>query len=165
MLRVRSYIPSDRAFVLSLAPRLAIGMQPWRDLQLWLITVEKWLTESINQHNQKTMVLVAEDEQGERLGFATVSHSTHFTGQRQAYIGELATSEIVEGHGVGTALVEACEQWAREQGYTILTLSTGAANARALNFYYHLGFHNEDVTLTKLLFPKMEENAPPTFLP
>jgi ribosomal protein S18 acetylase RimI-like enzyme len=146
MLRVRPYVPIDRAFVLRLAPRLSIGMQPWRDLGLWLATVEGWLNESINQHNQKTMVWIAEDEQGERFGFATVSHSTHFTGQRQAYIGELATSETVEGRGVGTALVEACEQ-----GYTLLTLSTGAANVRALGPYHHLGFHDEDVTLTKLL--------------
>jgi GNAT superfamily N-acetyltransferase len=151
MLRVRPYVPNDHAFVLSLVPRLAIGMQPWRDLALWLRTVEGWISESIDQHNQKSMVLIAEDERGERLGFATVSHSTHFTGQRQANIGELATRETVEGHGVGTALVEACEQWAREQGYTLLTLSTGAANARALSFYHHLGFHDEDVTLTKLL--------------
>ena len=151
MLRVRPYIPTDHTFVLNLAPRLAIGMQPWRDLQFWLTTVESWLTESINQHNQKTMVFIAEDEQGERFGFATVSQSTHFTGQRQAYIGELATAETVEARGVGTALVEACEQWAREQGYTLLTLSTGAANERALGFYRHLGFRDEDVTLTKLL--------------
>jgi ribosomal protein S18 acetylase RimI-like enzyme len=151
MLRIRPYVPDDRAFVLSLAPRLAIGMQPWRDLKLWLATVESWLTESINQHTQKTMVLIAEDEEGERVGFATVSHSTHFTGQPQAYIGELAASEAVEGRGVGTALVEACEQWARQQGYTLLTLTTGAANTRALDFYHHLGFHNEDISLTKSL--------------
>src|ERR1043165_9468308 len=136
MLHVRPYISTDHAFVLSLAPRLAIGMQSWRDKALWLKTVEGWLTESIRQHNQKVMVLIAENEDGEPLGFASVSHSTHFTGQRQAYIGELATSETAEGHGVGRALVEACEQWAREQGYTILTLSTGAANTRALGFYH-----------------------------
>ncbi len=151
MLHVRPYVPNDRSFVLSLAPRLAIGKQPYRDLTLWLKTVEEWLTESIEQHNQKTMVLIAEDEQGERLGFATVSHNAHFTGQPQAYIGELAASENVEGQGVGSALVKACEQWAREQGYTIITLTTGAGNTRALKFYDHLGFHNEDITLTKLL--------------
>jgi ribosomal protein S18 acetylase RimI-like enzyme len=120
-------------------------------LKFWLTTVESWLAESISQHNQKTMVLIAENEQGERLGFATVSHSTHFTGQRQAYIGELAISEIAEGRGVGAALVKACEQWARAQGYDLLTVSTGAANTRALRFYHSLGFRNEDVTLTKLL--------------
>ena len=151
MIRVRRFVPEDRTFVLCLAPGLAIGMQLWREQSLWIATVERWLTESMNQHNQKTMVFVAEDEQGERCGFATVSHSTHFTGEPQAYTGELATSERVEGHGVGTALVEACQGRAREQGYKILTLSTGAANARALRFYHHLGFQDEDVTLTKLL--------------
>ena len=151
MLHIRPYVPNDHTFVLSLAPRLAIGKQPWRDRQLWLTTVQEWLTESIKQHNQKTMVLIAENEQGSRLGFATVSYSTHFTGQPQAYIGELATSEEAEGRGVGSALVEACERWAREQGYTIITLTTGAGNTRALRFYDHLGFLNEDITLTKLL--------------
>jgi GNAT superfamily N-acetyltransferase len=151
MIRVRSYSPDDYDFVLGLAPRLAIGMQPWRNLEIWLKTVEEWLTESIRQHHQKTKVLIAEDERGERLGFATVSHDKHFTGQPQAYIGELVTGQTVEGRGVGTALVEACENWAREQGYNLLTVSTGAGNARALRFYKHLDFHDEDVTLTKLL--------------
>jgi ribosomal protein S18 acetylase RimI-like enzyme len=151
MARVRPFVSEDRAFVISLAHRLAIGMQPWRHRDLWLTTVEGWLTESIQQHSQKTMVWIAENEDGERVGFATVSHSTHFTGQPQAYIGELATAETAEGHGVGSALVNACEEWAREQGYAILTLSTGAANARALQFYRHLGFQDEDVTLTKLI--------------
>jgi len=151
MVLVRPYTSADRTFIFSLGPRLAIGKQPWRELTLWLKTVEEWLTESIAQHNQKTMVLIAENEQGERLGFATVSHSTHFTGQRQAYIGELVTSEAAEGQGVGTALVKACEQWAREKGYAIITLTTGAANTRALKFYDSLGFRDEDITLTKLL--------------
>lgn len=151
MLQVRAYVPSDRAFVLSLAPRLLIGKQPWRDDRLWLEAVERWLNESIEQHNQKTMVLIAQTEQGELLGFATVSDSKHFTGQPQAYIGELATSDSAEGRGVGRALVAACEQWARDRGYTLLVLSTGAGNSRALRFYHHLGFCDEDVTLTKRL--------------
>jgi GNAT superfamily N-acetyltransferase len=57
----------------------------------------------------------------------------------------------VEGHGVGQALVAACEQWAREQGYPFLVLATGAANTRARGFYQHLGFLEEDVKLVKQL--------------
>ena len=151
MLRVRQYVPADREFVLSLAPRLAIGIPPWRDPQKMIATVQGWITESIKQHGNKTMVIVAEDEHGERLGFATVSHDTHFTGEGQAYIGELAISEETEGRGVGEALAQACEQWAREQGYRILSLATGAANERALGFYRHMGYLDEDVKLVKLL--------------
>jgi len=151
VLRVRQYVPADREFVLSLAPRLAIGIPPWRDPQKMIATVQGWITESIKQHGNKTMVIVAEDEHGERLGFATVSHDTHFTGEGQAYIGELATSEEAEGRGVGKALAQACEQWARDEGYRILSLATGAANERALGFYRHMGYLDEDVKLVKLL--------------
>ena len=151
MIRVRPYTASDREFVLGLAPRLAIGIPPWRDPQKMIETAQGWITESIKQHGTKSMVFVAEDEQGSRLGFATVSHSTHFTGVGQAYIGELATDETAEGQGVGKALAQACEQWTREQGYTILALATGAANKRALGFYRHMGYQDEDVTLVKLL--------------
>ncbi len=151
MIHVRPYVSDDRTFVFSLAPRLLIGMPPWRDPQLWLTAFEDWITASIDQLGQETMVFIAENDQGERLGFATLSHDTHFTGEHQAYINELATSEVAEGSGVGTALIQACEQWAREQGYRILALSTGAANRRALGFYHHLGFRDEDVKLIKLL--------------
>ena len=151
MIHVRPYVADDRTFVLSLAPRLLIGMPPWRDPHLWLTAFQDWIAVSIDQLGQETMVFVAENDQGERLGFATLSHDTHFTGEHQAYINELATSEVAEGSGVGTALIQACEQWAREQGYRILALSTGAANGRALGFYHHLGFRDEDVKLIKLL--------------
>ena len=53
--------------------------------------------------------------------------------------------------GVGRALLRACEQWARDHGDRILSLATGAANARALGFYHHLGYRDEDVRLIKLL--------------
>lgn len=151
MIRVRSYLPTDHEFVLSLAPRLAIGIPPWRDPGKMTTTAEGWIAGSVAQHGEKTMVFVAEDEQGKQLGFATVSHSTHFTGEKQAYIGELATSEEAQGCGAGKALVQVCEQWARTQGYRILSLATGAANEQALGFYRHLGYLNEDVTLVKLL--------------
>jgi ribosomal protein S18 acetylase RimI-like enzyme len=151
MIRTRFYDPADREFVHSLAPRLAIGIAPWRDTEQMIVTAQNWITGSIDQHGQKTVIFVAEDEVGERLGFASVSHSTHFTGEGQAYIGELATAKAAEDRGVGKALVQACEEWAREQGYRILALATGAANERALGFYRHLGFLDEDVTLVRLL--------------
>ncbi|MGE5224848.1 MAG: GNAT family N-acetyltransferase [Omnitrophica WOR_2 bacterium] len=151
MIHVRSYLLDDRDFVLSLAPRLTIGMPAWRDPQLCLAAVQGWITGSIDQNGKKTMVFVAVDEHGERLGFVTVTTETYFTGERQAYIGELATSEEAEGRGAGKALVQTCEQWARDQGYRIISLVTGAANGRALGFYRRLGYKEEDIRLIRLL--------------
>ncbi len=151
MIRVRPYIPADRQFVLSLAERLTIGMPAWRDRQQCLSAVRGWINESIEQGEGNTTIFVAQDEQGELIGFATVTRTTHFTGETQAYIGELATTEAAEGRGAGKALLQSCEQWARDQGYRIISLDTGAANVRAIGFYHHLGYQDEDVKLVKIL--------------
>ncbi|HLW03359.1 MAG TPA: GNAT family N-acetyltransferase [Ktedonobacterales bacterium] len=150
-IRVRPYMPDDAAFVLQLAPRLLVGIPPWRDPERWLATAHDWLTGSIARFGKETMIFIAEDSQGTRLGAAAVSHHQHFTGEQQAYIGELAVSEVAEGHGAGQALVEACAGWAREQGYRFLALETGIANTRARGFYAHLGFLEEDIRLVKPL--------------
>jgi GNAT superfamily N-acetyltransferase len=126
-------------------------MASWRDATKMLTTVHKWLTDGIEQHGNQTMVFIAENEQGKQLGFASVSHSTHFTGEKQAYIGELVVDETVEASGVGSALINACEEWAVSHGYKHLVLETGAANTRARGFYQHLGFLEEDVKLVKQL--------------
>lgn len=151
MIRIRPFTAADQDFVLSLAPRLVIGMRPWRDRALWLKAVEGWLTDSIARGEDRGAVFVAEDEAGERLGFATVAASEHFTSQPQAYIGELATDDVAEGRGVGRALVTRCEEWARAKGFAVITLTTGAGNDRALGFYRRLGYVDEDVTLTRRL--------------
>ncbi|MBX0329661.1 GNAT family N-acetyltransferase [Oscillochloris sp. ZM17-4] len=148
---VRPYQPDDAAFVRGLAPRLTIGMPAYRDPQRCLAAVEGWIAGSIDQHGQAAAVFVAEDNHGERLGFASVSAEPHFPGERQASIGELATSAAAEGQGVGRALLRACEDWARAQGFRIIALSTGAANTRALGFYHQHGYRDEDIRLIRLL--------------
>jgi len=150
-MRIRPFVAQDTSFIMSLAPRLIIGMAHWRDDEKKLQAVKGWLEGSIANVEKGTMIFVAENEHGKPTGFATVTTNRHFTGTEQAYIGELAVDADAEGHGVGQALVKTCEQWAREQGYSFLVLETGIANIRARKFYAHAGFQEEDVRLTKVL--------------
>ena len=150
-IHVRFYTPADQEFLFSLASRLLIGAPPWIDPERMLEAVRQWIAGSLARHGSETVVFVAEDTRGERLGFASVSRDRHFTGVPQAYIGELAVDEAVEGRGVGKALVGACEQWARDQGYTRLVLDTGFANERGRRFYERLGFKEESVKLVRVL--------------
>jgi GNAT superfamily N-acetyltransferase len=151
-LRVRPYQPGDEDFVLSLAPRLLIGIPAWRSAEKWLASAQQWLRADFENHGKQSMLFIAEDRQGKRLGFAGVAHNHHFTGEGQAYLGELVVSEEAEGQGTGQALVHACEQWAREQGYCSLVLDTGTIdNERARRFYQRLGFLEESIKLAKLL--------------
>lgn len=157
IIRIRSYQPVDREFVLSLAPRLVLGIQPWRDPRKMEATMRGYIiesiesVESIEENVLEAAVFIAEDDLGERLGFATVERNTNFTGDPQAYLGELVVCEEAEGRGVGSALVGACEQWARDHGFTLLVLDTGGANKRARALYERLGFVEESVKLTKPL--------------
>src|SRR5690242_11610306 len=96
---VRPFEPGDREFILSLAPRLTIGIPAWRDTEKMLATAEEWLTGSMDEHGEKTFVFVAQHPGGGRLGFATVTHSKHFTGTPEAYLGELVVSRDAEGRG------------------------------------------------------------------
>ena len=139
----------DRAGVLELAPRLAEGVAPWRDQAEALLAGRRWLEESLDAaETGNGAVLVAADADG-IAGVISVRASTHFTGERDGYIGELVVAERASRHGIGRALVDAADAWARDHGLRNLTLLTGAFNTNARGFYAALGFAEEEVRLTR----------------
>jgi GNAT superfamily N-acetyltransferase len=158
--RIRPARPGDRPSLLALASRLVIGIAPWRDPSTMLGAMQRFIMEDLDRMGPQSTMLVAEAEaeHGAPLGFVSIAHHVNFTGETQAYIGELAVREDAEGQGVGRALVHAAESWAREQGYTLVVLDTGAANPRARAFYQRLGYREESVRLTKPLAPAGREN-------
>ena len=149
--RVRVAMAADRAFLQSIAPRLAIGIPRWRGHEAMLATARRWLLGNLDGMGENATVFIAEDADGTPVGVATVERSTHFTGTPQAELGELAVTEAVEGQGVGSLLLSAAEDWARERGLPFLALGTGFANIRARAFYARHGYREEDVRLTKAL--------------
>ncbi|MEV4351321.1 GNAT family N-acetyltransferase [Actinoplanes sp. NPDC049596] len=145
-IRIRPYEPADRDRALALAERLRIGVAPWRDPDAVREAVTGWVRDSVDRGE----VLVAERD-GRVDGLVTLGLRRHFTGDTDAYVGELVVDAAAERRGLGTLLVRAAEQWARERGLTRLTLETGAANTTARAFYAALGYREEDVRLTKSL--------------
>jgi len=153
--RVRPVIPADRDALLALAPRLLIGMAPWREPDKMLAFMRDAIVTALAATNDAdradAAVFVAVDSRGGRLGFVTVARNVDFTGDVQAYVGELAVAAPAEGAGVGQALMGAAEGWAWAQGYRLLVLDTGAANVRARAFYARRGYTEESVRLVKIL--------------
>lgn len=88
---------------------------------------------------------------GKVAGFVSLGARAHFTGELDAYVGELVVAQADEGWGVGRALVAAAEGWALQRGLVRITLETGAANSGARAFSSALGFAEEDVRLTRTL--------------
>ncbi len=148
---VRLATPADRDFLIRMAPRLLAGYAPWRDADRMLSTMEGFLIENLETSPEKGAMFIAQRSDGTPLGVVSVADHTNFTGERQAYLGELAVLEEAEGHGIGRVLVGAAERWAQDRGHTLLVLETGAANARARDFYARLGYQEESVRLVRLL--------------
>ena len=135
--------------MLALAPRLLIGVASWRDPDKVLTSIGQWLGSSLAADADGRAWVAVVDELV--VGFVSLSTTTHFTGEVDAYIGELMVDEGHSGRGIGRMLVTAAEAEAVEQGYQRISLTTGAANDRALAFYDRLGYRADDVNLVKQL--------------
>ncbi len=149
--RVRAFREDDRPEVMALATRLTVGIAPWRSVDGMKAAARGWVETSLSRIGPEQGVFVAQDEDGHVIGFAAVARQQEFTGEAQAYIGELAVTESAEGAGIGQALLVAVEDWARSRGLGLIVLDTGAANVRARRFYTQGGFVEESVKLTKVL--------------
>lgn len=147
---VARYSPDDREAVLALAPRLCIGVAPWRPADGVRAAVREWFEESVDAAGDDQAVFVARVDD-EVAGMVAVTEQRHWSGDLDAYVGELATVEHLEGHGIGRALLVAAEEWARARGLAQIILETGAANTRARGFYGTLGYLDEEVRLTRVL--------------
>jgi ribosomal protein S18 acetylase RimI-like enzyme len=150
---IRPVSAADRDQVLAFAPRLTEGVAPWRDQDGVLQAARDWLTGSMESADrERAAMFVAVDQSSDRVvGVVSVSRSRHFSGEEDAYIGELAVAKNAVRAGVGRQLIAAASTWARERGLRCLSLHTGAANATALAFYEALGFREEDVRLALLV--------------
>jgi ribosomal protein S18 acetylase RimI-like enzyme len=146
---IRPYRPEDRTAALALAARLEIGVAPWRDPAAVRAAVTEWVRGSLDSTvdpDRTVLVAVAGDTV---VGLVTVGQRRHFTGEVDAYIGELVVAESAQRRGIGRELVRAAERWAHSRGYRRVTLDTGAGNHGARAFYAALGYAEEDVRLTK----------------
>ena len=137
--------------MLALAPRLTEGVAMWRPDEMVLSAVTGWVVEALERAGEPGRLVLVADEDGAVVGFAAGEERTHWSGEPELYVGELAVDPQYEGRGVGRALIDAMADHAKHQGLATITLDTGAADADARAFYKRLGFDEEDVKLTKRL--------------
>jgi aminoglycoside 6'-N-acetyltransferase I len=92
--------------------------------------------------------LVAQDEAGQVVGLLSASRRwTLWHAGPCALIEELVVDEGARGQGAGRALIEACLEWARDQGCSEIEVSTEMDNTAAQTFYRRLGFESEAMLL------------------
>jgi RimJ/RimL family protein N-acetyltransferase len=97
-------------------------------------------------------VWLTADLDGEVAGTLSANRGERFNTRHTAELGITVAPEV-RGLGVGRALMEALEVWAKEFGVTKLTLRVFSGNARARALYEQMGYEVEGVQRRQVRFP------------
>jgi putative acetyltransferase len=141
-LTVRHAEPGDAASLVELAR--AVGAEE----EGWLITGGEWRSaaeerrylRSIRRHPHAA-VLVAEDE-GTIVGRLSIARDLHPASEHVGDVG-LMVARDYRRRGVGNALMEGAEEWARSVGIRKLELHVFPHNEAAIALYEGLGYERE----------------------
>jgi RimJ/RimL family protein N-acetyltransferase len=139
---VRRATPGDAAALVELAR--AVGAEE----EGWLITDGEWRSPSEERRylralrrTQHAAVFVAESEDG-IVGRISLARDPHPASEHVADLG-IMVSQDHRRQGIGRALMEAGEAWAREVGVLKLELHVFPYNDAAIALYEHLGYERE----------------------
>lgn len=148
---IRPAIAADREYILNLAERLiAFGDIPGRDRAAMLARDRAVLADALTGGG--SVIFVAVDDGGRPIGFIHLTTADdYYDARATAHVADVVVAEESAGRGVGSALMERAEHWAREEGFSMLTLNVFTANRRARAFYAKLGFAEEWIRCLKRL--------------
>lgn len=101
------------------------------------------------------IMLIAEDaDKAVGWAFAYEQHGELFIVEperRHGFLAEIFVSPEARGKGLGRALIEACEDWARGRGHKLLTIGVLAKNPGAIRAYQASGYAPYAITMRRYL--------------
>ena len=149
---IRPARAADSDFVAGLVSSLLeFGSPVWEDPEALAPGFRKVVGEAVRNQDSQSTVLIAESDSGTPLGFISLKVSNDVTGTARGHVADLAVTPIARRNGVGQALMQAGEAWAREHGLDVLSLDVWSTNQPALEFYRRLGYAPESLCLIKAL--------------
>ncbi len=130
---------------MEISPLTAEDVERWIDMRLLLLPyysrqelsaeVERW-------KDGRTGVFIATDD-GEPFGFSEVSMRDRAPGCSTSPVGYLEGWWVADGHrqqGVGRALLEAAEAWARRRGASEMGSDAHVDNTLSISAHHAVGF-------------------------
>lgn len=143
-LAIRPAVAADRDFVVAMADRLvSFDVPAFRTKAELADGDRRALAEWFRDPKPGEAMFVAEHD-GRPAGCAyLVTLVDYFNERPHAHLSVLAVTAEAEGKGVGSALLDRSEAWARERGSDRLTLSALVTNSRARALYERRGFSGE----------------------
>lgn len=141
----------DDDFVLALVPRfMDFSLPPWRRRHECIEGIRRDLLRHLEDQPANSYLFVAEDADGERVGFIHLQRTEDFfSGRSNCHISDLAVAQRHESRGVGRALLAHAEAWAREHQCQMVTLAVFPGNERARALYEANGYATDLLRLAK----------------
>lgn len=141
----------DDDFILALVPRFAAFTLPaWRRRAECVQGIADDLLRHLDEQPANSYLFVAENAQGERTGFIHLQRTQDFFNRRSnCHVSDLAVAPAYERSGVGKALLQHAESWAREHHCQMVTLAVFPGNGPALALYAACGFATDLLRLAK----------------
>ena len=141
----------DDDFVLALVPRfMDFTLPPWRRRHECIDGIRRDLLRHLEDQPANSYLFVAEDSNGERVGFIHLQRTEDFfSGRSNCHISDLAVAQQHESRGVGRALLAHAEAWAREHQCQMVTLAVFPGNERARALYEANGYATDLLRLAK----------------
>jgi GNAT superfamily N-acetyltransferase len=148
---IRPVEATDHEEIMRLSPRLLVGVDPSRPTDHVQAAIEGWVADSVNAAGDEGHAGWVAEADGSVIGFVSVSEEEHWSGEKDAWVGELMVDQRFEKQGVARSLIVMVEDWATHRGLRHIRLTTGAANQGARAFYERLGYGLNEVTMTRQL--------------
>ncbi|AYM80326.1 GNAT family N-acetyltransferase [Agrobacterium tumefaciens] len=150
---IREANAADKAFLFGLAPRLYSVPRPsWHTLDAMREFQARFLTSTLEETAPGSLTLIAATPDDRALGYVHLQPSRDgVTDEACGHVAIIGVVEEAEGTGTARRLINEAQEWARRQGYRLLSLDVFADNKRAINFYVREGFVAESMRMVKPL--------------
>ena len=141
----------DDEFILALTERfVAFDLPAWRKRSEMLAGIRNDIARHLSELPAGSHLFVAEDAQGERLGFLHLqTGKDFFTGSLNCHISDLVVAPGHDGQGLGSAMIEFAQVWAKQHRCRHVSLSVFPGNQRARTLYEKHGFGVELLRMVK----------------
>jgi len=138
---------------MAVAPQLAdFGLPEWRDYEVFVEECRTSIRKSLAGTDADRVVFVAELAPDSPVGLANLVLAPNpNTGGRNVVVSDLVVDATYRNRGVGGALLERCETWARERAADGLVLAVFQDNVGARRLYERYGFRDDVVRVVRPL--------------
>lgn len=152
MITTRIATPDDLPFLQGLVPRLrGFGPAPLRPARAMDEAEQRAFADALNAPDPGDCVVIAELNRVPAGAAMFEEQRDYFTGETHGHLSIIIVEGDAEGRGVGKALLDAAEAWARDRGHRFITLNVFDGNQRARAFYERNGWRPDAVKYLKEL--------------